>query len=103
MAGIEPESSQPEKAAPMAGVEQEPGQREKAAPVADTERGPGERGNVDAGALPARILVCYEAQSWALIYTRRRQTPEGEEVLLLNEGGMELYAPLCKLVLLSID
>lgn len=101
--GAKQEPGQHEEAALGASGGQEPGLREKAAPGVNVDQSSGERRKVDAGALPARILVRYEAQSWALIYTRRRQTPDGEEVLLLNEGGMELYAPLCKLVLLSID
>ena len=93
------------------------GKMTKGAPTDNTDNGAGEDsteraaalvdvlqagGVAVATALPVRILVRYDGQSWALVYTQKRTFPEGERVLLMNEGGMELYAPLNELVLISI-
>ncbi len=68
----------------------------------EAERKSGVEGGTDATALPVRILVRYEGQSWAVIYTKKKKFGDGERVLLINEGGMELYASLNELVLISI-
>lgn len=54
-------------------------------------------------ALPLRILVRYDGEAFAVRYTSQRQGADGLEVMLENEGGMTLYAPLADLQLTAIS
>ncbi|MBS0174278.1 MAG: ParB/RepB/Spo0J family partition protein [Nitrospira sp.] len=59
-----------------------------------------------AHALPVRMLASYQGQAWAVIYTEQKKPDGGSRtplVLLVNEGGMELFAPLEELRLTAIN
>lgn len=55
-----------------------------------------------ASTLPVRMIASYENQAWAVIYTDQTNDGDGVKVLLANEGGMEIYAPLSELRLTAI-
>jgi ParB family chromosome partitioning protein len=59
-------------------------------------------GRSDARDLPVRILADYDRQTWAVIYTAQKTQDGATNVLLVNEGGMELYAPLAELRVIAI-
>jgi ParB family transcriptional regulator, chromosome partitioning protein len=54
------------------------------------------------GALPVRILARYDGDTYAVRYTAQRTGEDGPEVMLENEGGLTVYAPLKDLQVTSI-